>query len=166
MSFQQPKITIEKTSNEKVLDILAFGTVAGIWLMTLLRYPALPERIPIHFDGSGAINGWGNKSTIFLLPVIATFIVVLLGYARKHPEWYNYPIKVTPENAQALYMGTNRMLSWINYIVILLFAVIQMSLLDAARNHATPNYFALIWVLVAALVVLPIIQVIRFMRKK
>lgn len=164
--LSRPKITIEKTSNEKVLDILAFGTVAGIWLMTLVRYPALPDRIPIHFDGSGAINGWGNKSTIFLLPVIATFIVFLLNYVRKHPEWYNYPVKVTSENAEALYMGTSRMLCWINYMVILLFAVIQMSLLDAARNHATPNYFALIWVLVAALVLLPLIQVISFMRKK
>lgn len=166
MPLSRPKITIEKTSNEKVLEILVFGTVAGIWLMTLLRYPALPERIPIHFDGSGVINGWGSKSTIFLLPVIATFIAVLLYYVRKHPEWYNYPVKVTPENAQALYMSSSRVLSWINYIVILLFAVIQMRLLDAARNHATPNYFALIWVLVAALVVLPLIQVIRFMREK
>jgi uncharacterized membrane protein len=166
MSFARPKITIEKTSNEKMLEILSFGTVAGMWLMTLLRYPALPERIPIHFDGSGTINGWGSKSAIFLLPVIATVIASLIHYIRKHPEWHNYAVKLTPENAQELYTGTSRALSWINYIIILLFAVIQMSLLDAARNHTTPNYFPLVWVLFAALVILPFIQVIRFLRKK
>ena len=143
-----------------------FGTVAGIWIMTLVRYTVLPVRIPIHFDGSGVINGWGSKPTIFLLPGIASIIATLIYYIRKHPEWHNYPVKVTPENARELYTGSTRMLSRINYIVILLFAVIQMSLLDAARDQAIPNYFPLIWVLVAALVVLPIVHVIRFMRKK
>jgi uncharacterized membrane protein len=43
-------------------------------------FPSLPYRIPTHFNASGAVDAWGHKSTIFLLPSImgATSIFVYL----------------------------------------------------------------------------------------
>lgn len=33
-------------------------------------YPSLPNSIPIHFNMKGEVDGWGDRESIFLLPVI------------------------------------------------------------------------------------------------
>lgn len=50
------------------------------WWAAIASYSALPETIPVHFDWKGEADGWGGRWMIFLMPVIATFIVTLNGF--------------------------------------------------------------------------------------
>jgi len=43
---------------------------------TLAVYPSLPERIPIHWNAAGEIDGWGSKPWAFLTPAI---LIGMLG---------------------------------------------------------------------------------------
>lgn len=43
-------------------------------------YPSLPNTIPIHFNIKGEVDGWGDRESIFLLPVILG-AVSLMSYA-------------------------------------------------------------------------------------
>lgn len=161
MLSNRPKITLENSGNDRFIQILLWGTLAGIWLFAALNYHALPERIPIHFDGSGAVNGWGSKASIFLLPAIATLLAVFMQYIGRHPEWHNYPVKVTPANASALYTASSKTLRWVSYLVVLLFFVIEMTVIDTARSQTVNYYFPVIWIIVAGIIIIPIIQLIR-----
>jgi len=59
-----------------ILVVLAM-TGATLWL-----YPGLPDRIPTHWNLRGEIDGYGSKSTVFLLPAI---MAVLLVFFRALP---------------------------------------------------------------------------------
>lgn len=53
------------------LMVLAIGFTAAV-------YPSLPERIPIHWNAHGEIDGWGSKPWSFLTPAIMVFMLGLL----------------------------------------------------------------------------------------
>jgi uncharacterized membrane protein len=57
------------------VTVLTIGT-------TVALYPSLPERIPIHWNSAGEIDGWGSKPWAFLTPAI---LVGLLGLFRLLP---------------------------------------------------------------------------------
>jgi hypothetical protein len=40
-------------------------------LLLLVDYPKLPDRVPSHYDHTGLPDGWGQKSVLFVLPVVA-----------------------------------------------------------------------------------------------
>jgi uncharacterized membrane protein len=63
---------------KKELPIIGFMLMPFIYLAYL--WSSLPEKIPIHWDYKGEINGWGTKYSllglIFLLPVF-TYVLML-----------------------------------------------------------------------------------------
>ena len=47
-------------------------------LLTLWR--ELPERVPIHWNLQGQINGWGSKSSLLAMPLLSGAILALLHW--------------------------------------------------------------------------------------
>ncbi len=59
-------------------------------VMAAVLYPQLPARVPVHWSATGAVNAWMPKSIgVFLLPVIALAVVVLLIF--HEPENFREP---------------------------------------------------------------------------
>ncbi len=54
--------------------------LAAMIITAFLRYPSLPDTIPIHFGMNGEPNGWANKMPgTFTLVVLALLLTILLG---------------------------------------------------------------------------------------
>ncbi|HEX3025838.1 MAG TPA: SdpI family protein [Clostridia bacterium] len=70
-----------------VLIIILAGFIIGA-----VFYPRLPERVPIHWDMSGNVNGYGSKMTAaFLLPLINLGVYLLMLVSPKiDPRAKNY----------------------------------------------------------------------------
>ena len=72
-----------KVSN--LLLVLFF--IALPFAYALYLFPTLPATIPTHFNASGEADAWGDKSSIFLLPVImgvvSLFVYFVLSNAKK-----------------------------------------------------------------------------------
>jgi uncharacterized membrane protein len=69
------------------------GTVAGVMLLvTVLVWPALPERIPTHWGISGEVDGWSNRwPGAFIMPAAGLALWLLLPVLRKlDPRRANY----------------------------------------------------------------------------
>lgn len=49
------------------------------FLITFISYKQLPSQIPTHFNLSGEVNAWGDKSGIWYLPVISLILFILLS---------------------------------------------------------------------------------------
>lgn len=52
--------------------------LAAMWASALAVYPRLPERIPIHWNLQGEVDGWGGRAAAFLAPAIGTALAALL----------------------------------------------------------------------------------------
>ena len=128
MFNSHPKINIEPNSTDRKILRVGWITVALNFLLVAIFYFDLPQTIPIHFNLKGEADGFGNRTTIWALPILS----VLLYYGmyqittRMKPWNYNYPLKVNTLNAPKLYSMSIRMVVWINLGISLLFFLISL----------------------------------------
>ena len=112
------------TQSDRILEVLGWVAVLGIWILTLAYYYELPETIAIHFNAAGKADGSGHKTTILGLPIISTIMFIGLTILNKHPNVFDYPVRITEENALYQYRNASRMLRFIKLAVIIVFGVI------------------------------------------
>ena len=86
-----------------IVSVLSFLGISAF-------YPFLPDTIPIHWNASGEIDGWGGKWNIFLLGALPLFNLVLFIILPKiDPKKENY------EKHQKAYVW----MQWITGIVFI-----------------------------------------------
>lgn len=66
------------------LDILGLAALPGAAVFAAVRWRAMPDQVPIHYNAAGQIDNYGPKAYVFALPVIGlalfggTFLVDLI----------------------------------------------------------------------------------------
>ena len=139
-----------RTSLEWGLEWISFAGVALAVLWTLWMYQTLPDKIPLHFNLKGEVDGYGSKAVIWIIIGVAVIMIAMLQAILKIPDQYNYPIQVTQENAQKLYRLTQHYLLWIKAIISVIFFGLIMLILETARLEHTPWWS--FWFIVLSLV--------------
>jgi uncharacterized membrane protein len=143
-----------------VLEAIAILALIAIWVFPIITYNSLPDTIPSHFGLQGKADGWGSKSGIFLLPVINILLFTGLTILSKYPHKFNYPVKVTEENAILLYNKGTRFLRILKVSVVLLFLLIESFICSSSQYKQLPIWFLPLILMVP--VVLPIVLAFSF----
>jgi len=133
---KRPRIKLQLKQTDKILEIVGWVSVFGIWALTLTNYSILPEIIPIHFNGAGKADGFGNKTHIFVLPIISTLLFIGLTILNKHPHIFNYPSQITKENAVDQYTNATRMMRVLKLVIVVLFGLIVLKTIQIVNGHA------------------------------
>lgn len=120
----RPKIKMELSPIDKVMEQLAFVLLFVLWGVSLYAFLKLPAIIPIHYNVVEKADNYGNKNTLLILPVIATVIYLTLSYLNKYPHIFNYMVKITTENAARQYSIATRMLRFLNVSILTVFTVL------------------------------------------
>lgn len=102
-TMSRPKIKLPFDALDKFLLAISIFSALGLVLLPAFYYDVLPDKIPMHFNGKGEVNRYGNKSEIWMLPVIGICLLALLWGISKVPHTFNYTVKITPENAAKQY---------------------------------------------------------------
>jgi uncharacterized membrane protein len=116
-----PVIKIKLTSVDWAIELIGLASLIMLIVLPLYYLPQLPERIPIHFNGAGAVNGYGSRSTVWSLPVTGVFIYLLLTVLSGFPHIYNYPFKITLQNAQVQYRLASRFMRILRTLILINF---------------------------------------------
>lgn len=133
---ERPKLKLELTKIDKTLEILGWTSILAIWVLTITNYANLPDTIPIHYNGAGQANGFGGKSTILTLPLIATILFIGLTILNKFPHVFNYPINITQDNALRQYTNTTRLIRSLKVIIVIIFGLIVFRTIQNANGQA------------------------------
>lgn len=120
----RPKIKIQLTTFDKIIEAIGWTALIGIWVLALYNYTELPQTIPTHFDGFGKADAYGSKANLLALPLIATAIFILLTILSFFPHLYNYPTSITKENAEKQYRTSIRMFRFLKLIILIVFGLI------------------------------------------
>ena len=118
------------------LQYAALAALLALWAITayaVMGPHPLPARIPTHFDLAGKPNGWGQPAMLWLLPIIATVVIGLMWLVTRHPQAFNYPVRVTPATRPRLEAITLGMIGWLQLEVAALFLVIQDAIIESER---------------------------------
>jgi uncharacterized membrane protein len=153
MKNQRPVLDIPVTPLENLLDLSAFAIAAACWILLGYHYNTLPNEIPQHFNALGQPDRYGDKGTLFLLPSIATVMVLLLHILKRFPHQFNYPYNITPENAPFEYRKSLMILRVVALLAALLlfyciYVVIQGAILG--QMGLGPVFFVLVLAVVIA----------------
>jgi hypothetical protein len=98
-------------------------------------WAVLPDRIPIHFGLGGQPDALGDKVMIWMLPAVAAIIFVVLTAVSRYPHTFNYPVRITQENARRQYLLGRGLLVWLKAEICWLFAfVVRQQIIVALGN--------------------------------
>jgi hypothetical protein len=93
--------------------------------------------IPVHFNAAGLPDGFGSKSTLWILPLTAVFLYLLLTVLEAFPNIYNFPVKITPGNAFIQYRLATRLIRILKTILLILFSFISYKTIKTATGDTT-----------------------------
>lgn len=136
---KRPKITIELNNADRIVEWLSWTLLIGIWVFASYGYLNLPEIIPVHFDAYGKPDDYGNKWSIFLLPFFSLFIVIGLTLLNRYPHIFNYPVKITEQNAKKQYIAATRLIRWLKIGILIMFGAILYQIHASAIEHSAGN---------------------------
>lgn len=152
---------------DHVLRMLALAGAGGLSavLVALLIAPSfLPGRVPLHFGASGQPDRWGSARELMLVPVIALALYALLSFVARIPHHYNYPVAITPQNAERQYFLARRLIFALRAVLVWIFLVLFWKVRRVAIGEATglgPLFFFLAVGLVGACVAWYLVAAIR-----
>ena len=133
-SEERPKLKIQLSPMDQVLELLGWGVLLALWIWTGTIYSSLPDTIPTHFNAAGEADGFGRKVSIVGLPLIATLLYIGLTLLNRVPHIFNFPTPVTPDNALRQYTNATRMIRYLKLILVLVFAGISFQTIQQANG--------------------------------
>ena len=133
---ERPRIKLKLTSIGRIIEIINWISVLAIWVFTIVNYNNLPDIIPTHFNFAGEVDGFGGKANVLIFPIIATIFFVGLTILNRYPHIFNYPTKITEENALRQYTYATKMIRYLNLILIVNFGFLSFSTVQNANGQA------------------------------
>ena len=105
---------------------------------------------------------------IWLLPIILSVVCWVMFSLNDYPHLYNYPEKITKENADKYYRESVKMMRYINLGIAMLSFLITYETVTIALNNTT-NFSlksnVLIFTIVALITIIPIIMVLKNIKR-
>lgn len=123
---ERPKIKIQLQTVDKILEVMGYVALAVFWIFVSYAYSVMPQTIPTHFNLAGEADGFGEKETIFLMPIIGTLLFIVLSVVQQRPHTFNYLTEITSENAEKQYMNAVRMLRFLKVGLVIVFIFIEI----------------------------------------
>lgn len=134
MKPYRPDISIIPSNTDKVIDVVATLLLVLLWLYTIYNYTALPAVIPTHFNFVGNVDRYGSKQVLLILPIVATFIILLMHTIGKYPNMHNYITTLTPQNVVIHYTNSTKLLRYIKLGVVILLGYITYIVIQASKG--------------------------------
>lgn len=152
MTSKQPKISIPFEPLDLV--VLAPGAVAAVLLLvaTATYWPELPGRVPTHFNFAGEADGWGPKGIVLLLPGLGLLLFGIMAWLSRYPHIYNYPWKISAENAPAQYRCARRLILALGSEIAWLMLWIEWGTIRVARGAASGLGAAFLFIWLAVMI--------------
>ncbi len=165
----KPKLKIRKTISIRIMEFLTIAIIPTSFLIPLIFYSELPQKIPIHITWKGFVNRYDEKSLIWLFPILNLILALGLFKLKQHPHLFNYSEKVTKENYYDLYESAIKILSFVGLLIAILFLIITYEIVIVAineRNSINTYSSFFIKVILAVLTFMPLTYLLkRFVKK-
>ena len=127
------------------LDVITFSIMIGAFLYVVICFGSLPAEIPIHFNGAGEADGWGNKGSIIGLMVVnfhAVMLCIILNYfliirsedTMDSLQFINIPFikkeELTLDQIYLVKKNAARMIAVMNLMMSVLFGMIYYDIVQ------------------------------------
>ena len=141
-----------KTQNNTLVFFAILIAIINL-VFAAYSFANLPAVIPIHFGIDGKPNGWGDKYTIFLIPLINLALVGFMASVRKHPFSYlNLPIKLSNNNLEERVKLGRQLLDLICVAISTLFFFVELHIVKSSQNSLSSNGIFFVIISIVAII--------------
>lgn len=124
--FMKDDFKIKKTPYRIVMNIICLLMIIGIFLYLIVNWGNIPDKIPGHYDFAGNVDRWGNKSELWICPIITVILYIGLSIIEKFPQIWNTGVEVTEKNREQVYGILRNMLVTLKGIMVAVFVFITV----------------------------------------
>jgi uncharacterized membrane protein len=135
MYNERPRIQIQQTSIDRWLDAISYLLLTFLVAYPVYLYSSLPEPAAVHADISRRLSSYKSKEIILILPTLGVFLFIMFTILLRYPHLYNYPEKITAENALGAYTGGIRFMRIMRIWVLFIFILIVRGSMGIALNR-------------------------------
>lgn len=128
------ELTIKLTLLDKIIEAAGYLALIGFWVTTIVFFSSLPETIPVNYNELGEVYDYGPRSSIFLLPIIGTFIFFILTVLNNTPEIFDYSVKTIKDSVRKQYTYITKMTRLLKLIVVFIFFMINYKTIQTAQK--------------------------------
>jgi uncharacterized membrane protein len=130
---QRPLIATRQTRITTVLDLIGLIGLIVSLVMTVSAWSSLPDLIPVHFGLNGQPDSWGNKLIVWIFPVVNLVVYSSFLFLRRYPHTFNYPVKITSQNAENQYQIAIDLLNWLKTEFVWLLVCIEWQIIYSSQ---------------------------------
>lgn len=156
MSEKRPVLKLEYSVLERFMTGIAFIALILNAVLIIANWNTIPDKIATHVNGAGNIDGWGNKGTLLITPIMSIASFSLLFILSKFPHVYNYLVIITEENAEHQYRNARTLMIVINAVITSMFTYISWQTILLAKYNGTKGFgfiFAFIVVIFVPIII-------------
>jgi uncharacterized membrane protein len=135
--MSRPRLKLPSSPLERFLDGLALIVLVVSFTIALSAWGVLPDRFPRHFGISGPPDAWGGKGNLLFLPILNLVFFICLTVLGRYPHLYNYPWKITGENAPRQYLLARTLVGWLRVVVMTFFTYLEWLMIQITRGNMT-----------------------------
>ena len=162
----RPRIRPEKEPLDIILEVIGLIGVVAMVVITAVNFHGLPAQIPTHFNGAGLPDDYSGKGMIWLLPGIAVILFSGLMLLNRFPFIFNFPVNITPENAERLYRHACRSMRMMNLLLVTMFFYLTWQSIAVAKGISAGLGIWFVPVNVGAILLVSVYMVVRMYRLK
>ena len=149
---------------QKILLYLSVLSLIVPLIYIVATWTSIPDQIPTHFNASGEADAWNSKTSVIVLIVVQVFIFILMLFSLLFPQIWNFPVKLTQNNAEAAYRYTRSMLCWMTLGINAMFSYINI---QSCRGASLGVFFLPVTLgAIAFILIFYMIRVIRLPKSK
>ena len=111
-----------------VRELIAVAGLVFAAMVVADFYSRLPERIATHFNGEGVANGFGARSTLWVLVGIAFLLYAALSAISLAPRVVSVKRPLAPERERVVLAESMAMVGWIKAEMCWMFAYLCLAM--------------------------------------
>jgi hypothetical protein len=130
----RPKIKLIPGPLDFIYEGLSWLLLLCQWAYVLSVFQGLPAEIPVHFNASGSPDAYGSKAQVWVLLLICTVLSLGLGLLNRYPHTFNYPVQITPANAEFQYKLAVQLMRQTKLALVLVFGLVLFETIQTAQQ--------------------------------
>jgi uncharacterized membrane protein len=111
-----------------VRELIALAGLVFAWAVVTDFYSRLPERIATHFNEAGVANGFGARSTLWVLVGIALLLYATLSAISWVPRMVSLKRPLAPERERLVLAEVMAMVGWVKAEMCWMFAYLCLAM--------------------------------------
>ena len=133
----RPDVNPKYTAVQKAMVAASIALLLFHFGIITLYWASLPEKVVSHYGLAGKPDAWRSRGSLWALPLISLVQCLIMILLSLVPRSYNYPFRITTENALRQYSLARSLILFINFEIVTLFFYITWSTIRIALGQAT-----------------------------